>query len=230
MSRAAIAFDRADMVGDIGFVFGEIGLVAAAAVFFVHPGNYPQSALGTQAELFAKIGGLHGDGYTRGVINRAGAEIPGIEMAGDDDDLLGMLAAFEVGDHVVADGVGKHLRSENELHGYAALLDQVGDEVGIFRGDGSSGNAGRSAEAGVRQPIVRAAHGANERSCGTESFGGFSSFCAIGDGAAVSVEGETLGGKALVELFVEEHDAASDLVAAEGGEFVEIVYNHQFGG
>ena len=53
-------------------------------------------------ELLQNLGGLHGDRNAGAVIDRAGAEIPRIEMSGNDDDLLRMFAAFEVGDDVVA--------------------------------------------------------------------------------------------------------------------------------
>ena len=103
-----------------------------------------------QAELLAEICDLHGDNYSRAIIDRAGAEIPRIEMAGNNDDLLGMFGAFEIGDDVVAGDLRKRLRSENEMHRDSALRDKVGDGVCIFRGDGGSGNSCRDALDSVR--------------------------------------------------------------------------------
>ena len=94
MTSAEITFKCSNVIGGIGFVFGGVRLAALASVFFVHPCDYAKSALGMQAELLAEICNLHGDGNSRSVVNCAGAEIPGIEMAADDYDLFGMLGAL----------------------------------------------------------------------------------------------------------------------------------------
>ena len=56
------------------------------------------------AELLKKMNGLHGDDDAGSVVDGSGAEVPRIEVAGNDDDLLGMLGALPVGDDVVALG------------------------------------------------------------------------------------------------------------------------------
>ena len=112
-------------------------------------------------ELLQNLGGFHGDHYTGPVVDGAGAEIPRIEMAGNDHDLLRMFTALEVGDDVVAGDVGKLLRSEGEVDADFALCGQVRDEVGVFGGDGSGGNAGRITESGMGQAEIGAADGAN---------------------------------------------------------------------
>jgi hypothetical protein len=38
---------------------------------------------------------LHGDDHACAVVDCAGAQIPGIKMARDDDNLLGMLVPFQ---------------------------------------------------------------------------------------------------------------------------------------
>src|SRR5580693_10673738 len=103
-------------------MFCAVGDASGGSVFFVHPRDYAKSALGMQAELLAEICNLHGDGYACGVVNCTGAQIPRIEMSADDNDLLGMLGTFEVGNHVVTLRVGKSLRRENQVHCDAALL------------------------------------------------------------------------------------------------------------
>ena len=73
------------------------------------------------------FGGFHRDDHAGSVIDRAGAEIPGIEMARDNHDLFGMLGALEVGDHVVTGFIRKLLRGEREPHADFALRRQMGD-------------------------------------------------------------------------------------------------------
>ena len=154
MSCAQITFDGGDVICGVGFVFDAVCCAAGGSIFFVHPGDDANGALGMQAELLAEIGNLHGDGHARGVINCAGAEIPRIEMAADDYELFGMIGTFEVADYVVALRWRESLRSENEMHGDAALLREIGDELRVFGGDGCGGNSGGDAVAGVRKAII----------------------------------------------------------------------------
>ena len=60
-------------------------------------------------------------------------------MAADDDDLVGMLGTFEVGDYVVAGGFRERLRGEGEMEADGALGGEVVDEVGVFGGEGGVG-------------------------------------------------------------------------------------------
>ena len=52
-------------------------------------------------EALQQLCRLHGDHHAGAIVNRARAEVPGIEMPGNDHHLLGMLGALEVGDHVI---------------------------------------------------------------------------------------------------------------------------------
>ncbi len=101
MARAEVAFNRREMIRQIGRLILKISSAAAPAVLFIHPGDHADRAFRFEAELFDQLRGLHGDGHTRRIVNRAGAQIPRIEMAGHNDHLLRMLAAFEVGNHVM---------------------------------------------------------------------------------------------------------------------------------
>src|SRR5579864_5140291 len=102
------------------------------------------------------LGGFHRDHHSSGIVDGAGSEVPGIEVSGDDDDLLRMFAALQVGDDVVTGRVGQLLRSESEMHADLALRKKMSDEVGIFRGDGAGGNSCGDAEASVRQAEIGA--------------------------------------------------------------------------
>jgi hypothetical protein len=162
MSRAQIGFKCVDVIRGVGFLLVTISFAAAGAVFFVHPGDYANGSFRMQAELLAEIRNLHGDGNTSGIINCAGAKIPGIQMAADDYNLFGMLRTFQVGDYVEAWHVIKSLRREDEMHGDAALLGEVGDELRVFGGDGRCGNSGGDAVSGVRKTVVGVTEAAYE--------------------------------------------------------------------
>src|ERR1017187_9095828 len=107
MGGAGVALDGSDVAEEVVRVFGGIGAAASASGFFVHPGDYAESAGGAQVETLQNFGGLHGHDYAGSVVDSSGAEVPGIEVAGDYYDLLGVVGAFEVSDYVVAGFVGK---------------------------------------------------------------------------------------------------------------------------
>jgi hypothetical protein len=143
---------------------------------------------GRQVEALENFGSLHGDDDAGSVVDSAGAEVPGIEMSGDDDDLFGMLGTFEVGDDVVAGFVGKLLRSECEMHADFALRGEVDDQVGIFGGHGAGGDSGGETESSVREAVVGVADRSDQSGDGAEIGGGFGSGSAITDGLAVGGE------------------------------------------
>src|SRR5258708_38354514 len=97
MGCAGVTFDGGDVVGEVLGVFGGVGFAAGASGFFVHPGDDAEGAGGAQVEALENFWGFHGHDYTGSVVDCAGAEVPGIGMAGDDDDLRGMLGTVEVG-------------------------------------------------------------------------------------------------------------------------------------
>ena len=189
MGSARVALDGGDVVGEVVGVFGGVGLAAGASGFLVHPGDDAKGAGGAQVEALENFGGLHGHDYAGSVVDGAGAKVPGIEMAGDDYDLLGVFGAFEIGDYVVAGFVRKLLRSEGEVHADFALGGEMDDQVGVFGGDGGGGDSGGEAESGVRETVVGTADGANQGGDCAEIGGGFGSGAAIADGLAVGGEG-----------------------------------------
>src|SRR5258708_7928164 len=121
MGCAGIAFDGGDVVGEVVGVFGGVGFGAGASGFFVHPRDDAESAGWAQVEALENFGGFHGHDYAGTVVDCAGAEVPGIEMAGDYYDLLGMFGTFEVGDYVVTGFVRKLLGCQSKMHADFAL-------------------------------------------------------------------------------------------------------------
>jgi hypothetical protein len=60
-------------------------------------------------KLLDEVGCCHGHVDTGTVVDGAGAELPGIKMTGDNDDLLWVLTSFQVGYYIVGLGVRQHL-------------------------------------------------------------------------------------------------------------------------
>ena len=114
------------------------------------------------------------------------------------------------------------------MHGNASLLREVRD--GVLRRD----RRGRNPSPGAGTGVGRTKIGASNR---TNQYGGGAKHCGIPRPApAVDHSLPVCGASApclghpLVELFVEEHNPASDLVAAECSEFFEIVHNDHIPG
>ncbi len=127
MGGAGVALDGGDVAGEVVGVFGGVGFAAGASGFFVHPGDNAEGAGGAEVEALENFGGLHGHDYAGSIVDGAGAEVPGIEMAGDDYDLLGMFGTFEVGDHVEASFIGELLWRQGQTHSDFAFGCQVDD-------------------------------------------------------------------------------------------------------
>ena len=142
------------MLADLRRVHFGVFEMAASQVLFVDPGNDPQGSLGTQMQLLHQLRGFHGYRNAGRVIDGAGSQIPGVEVAGNDHHLLRMLRPFQVSHYVEGADFFRSLRSQNDVHAHLPLRRQVGDQVGIFAGYCSGGNGGDTSSAGMRQTIV----------------------------------------------------------------------------
>src|ERR1700722_16732514 len=134
-----------------------------------------------------------------------------------------MLAALEIGDHVVANRIGKFLRRERKVHADFTLRGKVSDEIGVFGSDGAGRNSSGKTETGVGKTEVGIADGAHQCGGCSQVGGDTRSGATIAHGFSVGLESHASGGFLLVENFVEEHYLARDFVATERGEFVEVV-------
>ena len=123
VTGTAIGLDRGEMIRDFFLVVFRVSLAAREPVFFVHPRDHPDRALRAQVKFGDEIRGFHGNGNPGAVIDRTGPEVPRIEVPGNNDDLLGMLAPFDIADDVEARRVRKRLRRQHEAHFHRALLD-----------------------------------------------------------------------------------------------------------
>ena len=79
-----------------GLVLVEVGAAAAQSVLLVHEQHGADGALRLQVHVVHQAHRLHHHGHARAVVDRAGAEVPGVEVRADEDDLIGLLAAAEL--------------------------------------------------------------------------------------------------------------------------------------
>ena len=105
-------------------------------------------------QLLHQLRGFHGDGHAGRVVNGAGSQVPGVEVAGNDHDLLRMFGAFQVSHHIEGADFFGGLGGQDHVHANLPLRREVRDQVGIFAGHGSGGNVGGPASSGMRQTIV----------------------------------------------------------------------------
>src|SRR5579871_3299027 len=117
-----------------------------------------------------------------------------------------MLAAFKIADDVVACCVRQLLRRQREMHANLALHEELSDQLGIFRRDGSGRNTCWRAISRMRQAVIGIAHGADERSNGAEFSCGFGTGPAIAYGFAIGDERESRGGFLFVKELIEKNN------------------------
>src|SRR5438309_488344 len=155
-------------------------------------------------------------------------------MAGNDDDLLGMLAAFEIGDHVVAFHIRQYLRRERQVHSNRCLSRKVSNQLRILGGYGSSRNlwgiVGIAEGAGMRKPIVGGSNGPYQRSyrAQTRSFTG--ACAAINHSFAVRIEAVSLGRHSFVEASIEQNNFPGHLFTAKRVKLIKAVDDDHLGG
>src|ERR1035438_4013988 len=164
------------------------------------------------SQLVQQVNDLHGDHHAGAVVDCSCAEVPGVEVARDNDYLLRVLSSLPVGDDVVAFCVGQRLRAEREVELDWALTGQVFEQVGVLGCDGSRWDLGDTggvlSEAGMWKPVVRTANGAHQYSRRAHRCAGDGSSAAVDHPAAVRLQPTTLTGEFLVELVVEEQNLA----------------------
>ena len=105
---------------------------------------------------------FHRDCDARAIIDCACAQVPRVQVTGNDDHLFGMFATLDVADHVCAFDIRQGLGRENQFHSHWSLADQVRDQICILRCDRTGWNFRRVVcvirLTSVRKPIVGATH------------------------------------------------------------------------
>src|SRR5690606_23096691 len=99
VAGAEIAFHRDDVVGDVRRMLVRIGAAAPQALLLVGEGDHADAARRLQ-RLEQRAGG-HGDSDAGGIVDRAGAVVPGVQVAADQHHFLRPLAAGDFADDVL---------------------------------------------------------------------------------------------------------------------------------
>ena len=109
-----------------------VGATAEQALFLVGEGDHANGAARCAFEIADQRTRRHRDGDAGAVVDRAGAEIPGIEMAADHDDFVGQFAPADFADDVVGGllAVQTGIDVQADLHRLAAAK-HVRQQVGV---------------------------------------------------------------------------------------------------
>src|SRR3546814_8079147 len=84
-------------------------------------------------ERLEQRAGGHGDGDAGGVVDRAGAQVPGVEVAAEQDHFVRALAAGDLADHVLRGVLAVETAVERDAHAGRAQTDQERGLAGIDR-------------------------------------------------------------------------------------------------
>ena len=166
-ARAEIAFGRELVQRDLVGVRGGVALRAGQAVLLVGERHHPDRARRRARQVADQLAGGHGDADAGAVVDRAGAEVPGIQVPPDQHDFFRSLAARDLADHVVRGRGAVPADVERDAHAdRLAQCQQAGELVGI--GDGQCRRGDRreaflvARAAGVRVAVRVGAGGAHQ--------------------------------------------------------------------
>ncbi len=121
----------------------DVGRGADDSLLFAAEEDEAHGAAGRMAE------GLDGAGYVEdgcdagAVVLGSGGGMPGVEVAADDDDLVGEIAAGDLGYYVIDLRCGADAVLEGELDGDGAVAEETLDEELVFEADLADGEASR---------------------------------------------------------------------------------------
>src|ERR1019366_6048970 len=120
-------FDGRYMVLDLTADKLAVSHAAPPAVLLVDPESDADGAPRFETEFLHEGHGLEAGDDGSAIVLRALADVPGIEVAAQDDHFLGMLPAGDLADDVAAIGVGGHLRAHLQVDrdGHA-VVDKTG--------------------------------------------------------------------------------------------------------
>src|SRR5690606_40290092 len=98
---AEVAFGHDRVAGDLVGMRPGIGEAAMQALLLVGEGDHADAARWALRERGDQPGRSHGDADAGGVVDRAGALVPGVQVAADQHDLVRPAAAGDLADHVL---------------------------------------------------------------------------------------------------------------------------------
>src|SRR6185436_11912816 len=167
------------------------------------------------------------------VINRSRPQVPGIEVTRYNNNLLRVLSAFQVCDHVVARLVRQSLRCQSQAHSHSTLRGKIADQVGILgrhRARWDLRSVIRvSKPAGVGQTIVGTSNRANKASRSAKLCCLARTYAAIDDSLPVGIERKALRRQPRVELHIEQDYFSADRGTSRGMKLFEALHNNDLG-
>ena len=107
LEHAAVRLEHEDVVGQLVAIALPVIGAAAQAVFLVGEQDDADGAPGSEPQLFHEAQRFPAHDTPAAVVGGAGPDVPGVEVAADDDDLVGQLASADLSDQVEGVGVGK---------------------------------------------------------------------------------------------------------------------------
>src|SRR5262249_2401 len=113
--RAAVHFDRGDVIRDLVADPFAISLAAPAPVFFIHPQTHPNRPPPLTPELLHQTDCPKRSDVPASIILSAAAHVPRVYMTAEDDNIFGTLASGDFAHHVEAIRVGFHMRAHFEV-------------------------------------------------------------------------------------------------------------------
>src|SRR5690606_23166638 len=152
-SRAEVALGRDQVQADIVCVALRVLARADQALLLVGEGDHADAALRAPLQLADEVAGRHGDAHARGVVDRAGAQVPGVQVRGDHHELVAATTTGDLADHVLRGVFPVEAHVQGQLHGDRAALQQPVELVGVGQRQGGRGDRlhtlGEAGDAGV---------------------------------------------------------------------------------
>ena len=137
---------------------------AAAAVLLVRPEDHANGPARAEVQLLPDPQRFPRHHASAAIIGRAGADIPRIEVAADDDHFVGPLAAADLADDVGRFGVGLEVSLHLQPHHhFVAAVGHPLQAVGVLGGDGGRGDLLHVARVLERAGVRRAKAGRSDR-------------------------------------------------------------------
>ena len=198
---------------------GEPGVArgAGAAVLLVDEEHAAEGMARLQAQGPEEPEHLDGLHDSRAVIVGAGGDVPGVEMAAHEDDLVGKFRAADLADNVVRGRIGQG--SGVDLHRHPGVRiggERGGEAVGRDEAQRGCGNPRETGQIGrgpgVRHVVVGEGERAREHASGAEFRGDPRAAVALVAGLAIGLHGAEQRG---VHRAVVEHDLARECLPAE---------------
>src|SRR4029077_8084338 len=133
--RSGVGDEHAVDGGQVGRVIANVGGRAEDSLLFAAEEDEAHGAARCAAAGLDGARNLDDRGGSGAVVLRAGGRVPGVEMAGDDDDLVGEIAAGDLGDNVVYFDVVADMVFVGELDPDGAVVEHALDQRGVFCAD-----------------------------------------------------------------------------------------------